>query len=470
MFGITSYNSFMTWKFWTGFFLTSVLFLGGWYFYWNTRSASLSSLTDISNILPLGAEMQGDLKTVATIAEHFYNTNGEEKTFLVLFQNNMELRPGGGFIGSFGILKVKDGAVTDFASHDVINFDGRIPDTVPAPYPMPETLGVKSLKLRDSNVSPDWGVNAKAAEDFYHMGEGKEQFDGVIGITTNVLSSFLSVTGPVTVPGYPGEYDAETGVLDLEYQVEQDFYKQGISRGDRKQVMHELGNIILAKVKDLSWPKKYELFKVVLDDLHKKDIQIVFKDEALQEVVKKAGWSGELDQAWAEDYLFLVDSNLNALKSDYRMKRSVDYVVDLRGTNRKVTASITYEHTAKEKDYMTRDYQAFSRIYVPAGSWLEKVTGNAKPAVFGNELGKKYFGALIQVPLGTTKTVVWEYRLPEALATGEAYDLKIEKQAGVNDVPVRVTLLRDSGTKHYEFELNRPFVLSDNGTAYEEAL
>lgn len=458
----------MTWKFWTGFFLTSVLFLSGWYLYWNTRSENLSSLTDLSNLLPIGSEMQGDLKTVVTLAEHFYRTNGEEKTFLVLFQNNMELRPGGGFIGSFGILKVKDGAVTEFASHDVINFDGRIPDTVPAPYPMPETLGVRSLKLRDSNVSPDWGVNAKAAEDFYHMGEGQEQFDGVIGITTNVLSSFLSVTGPVEVPGYPGEYDADTGVLDLEYQVEQAFYKQGISRGDRKQVMHELGNIILAKVKDLSLAKKYELFRVVLDDLHKKDIQILFKDEALQQVVKQAGWSGELDQEWKQDYFLLVDSNLNALKSDYRVKRSVEYVLDLRGSNRTVTATITYEHTAKEKDYMTRDYQAFSRIYVPTGSWLEKVTGNAKPAVFGTELGKKYFGALIQVPLGTTKQVVWVYRLPEGVKVNETYDLKMEKQPGVNDMPVTVKILRDSGTKQYEFELNRPFVLTQDGDQYLE--
>lgn len=450
----------MTWKFWTGFILVSALFLGAWYFYWETRSSRLDSLTDLSNILPFSGEMQGDLKTIAKIVGRFYDTRGEEKVFLVLFQNNMELRPGGGFIGSFGILKVNDGKVTEFSSHDVINFDGRIPDTVPAPYPLPETLGVRTLKLRDSNVSPDWAVNAKAAEDFYHMGEGKEEFDGVIGITTHVLSSLLSITGPVTVPGYPGEYDAETGVLDLEYQVEQAFYKQGISRGDRKQVMHELGNIILDKIKDLSIPKKYELFKVVLDDLHKKDIQILFKDEDLQEAVKTAGWSGELDTAWEDDYLMLVDSNLNALKSDYRMRRSVNYTLDLRGDAKKAKVVVTYEHTATQKDYMTRDYQTFARLYVPEGSWLEKVTGNFKPAIFGSELGKKYFGALVHVPLGTTKQVIWEYRLPETVEADE-YDLKIEKQPGVNDMPVTITVLRDSGTETYELKLNRPFILSE---------
>ena len=107
---------------------------------------------------------------------------------------------------------------------------------------------------------------------------------------------------------------------------------------------------------------------------------------------------------------------------------------------------------------MTRDYQAFSRIYVPDGSWLENVMGPFKPAVFGNELGKKYFGALVHVPLGTTKQIVWNYHLPER--SKENYDLRIEKQAGVNDVPVTVTVMKPEGESFYKVTLNRPFILS----------
>ena len=356
----------------------AVIVLAGGY-YWTTR---YQEATDGF----FTGEFSGDLATLAKLAGAFMNTKGNELTFLVLFQNNMELRPGGGFIGSFGILKVKDGSITSFASHDVVNFDGRIPDTVPAPYPLPETLGVKSLKLRDSNVSPDWSVNAKLAEDFYHMGQGEEDFDGVIGITTNVLTSFLSVVGPIEVPGYPGQYDAETGVLDLEYQVEQAFYKQGITRGERKSIMNLLGSIILEKAKVLPVTGKYELFKVVLDDLHKKDIQISFHDEALQAIVRSAGWSGDINRVWDQDYLLAVDSNMNSFKTDYRMRRTMDYTIDLSGEAARAKLVVTYEHTAKEKDFMTKDYQSFSRIYVPEGSWLESVSGNAKPAVFGSEV------------------------------------------------------------------------------------
>lgn len=434
------------------FFIVALLAVAGGY-YWMTR------YNDSSDSL-FSNEFTGDLATLAKLANALMNTGGEERIFLVLFQNNMELRPGGGFIGSFGILKVKDGSVTSFASHDVVNFDGRIPDTVPAPYPLPETLGVRSLKLRDSNVSPDWSVNAKAAEDFYHMGKGEEQFDGVIGITTNVLTSFLSVVGPVEVPGFPGEYDAETGVLDLEYQVEQAFYQQGISRGERKSIMNLLGNIILERAKALPIGQKYDLFRVVLDDLHKKDIQIAFHDAALQQIVRAAGWSGEVNQDWPKDYLLAVDSNMNSFKTDYRMRRKLDYTIDLSGTVPRAKLVVTYEHTAKEKDFMTKDYQSFSRIYVPEGSWLESVSGNAKPAVFGSELGKKYFGALVHVPLGTTRSVTWNYVLLEDVDATD-YDLLIEKQPGLNDVPVTVTVKGKDGTlTEKNFVLNRPVVWS----------
>ncbi len=441
-------------KFIAAFFVGSLILLAGGY-YWTTRyGAATSGRSFFSN------ELTGDFATLAKLAGSFMNTGGREKIFLVLFQNNMELRPGGGFIGSFGIVRVKDGQVIDFTSHDVVNFDGRIPDTVPAPYPLPETLGVKSLKLRDSNVSPDWAVNAKAAEDFYKMGQGTETLDGVIGITTNVLSSFLSVTGPVEVPGYPGTYGADNAVLDLEYQVEQAFLQQGIARGERKSIMNLLGDIILGKAKALPVTGKYALFKAVLDDLHKKDIQIFLKDESLQAIVRTAGWSGELDRTWTGDYLLAVDSNLNSFKTDYRLRRSMAYTLDLGGEAPQATLAVTYEHTAKEKDFMTKDYQSFSRVYVPEGSWLESVSGNAKPAVFGSELGKKYFGAIVHVPLGTTKTVTWTYRLPKDFES-DAYDLLIEKQAGLNDVPVTVTIIGvDGQSNEKSFILNRPAVWS----------
>lgn len=450
--------------FWTLFATFAALFLVGWFVFWEVKHQGLGSLAGIAGNLPIvSKDVKSEAGAIGTLADAVMRTGGEEKTYLVLFQNNLELRPGGGFIGSFGIVKILDGKVTHFSVHDTGNFDGRIPDTAEPPYPMKETLKIPSWKLRDSNWSPHFPENAEKAIEFYKMGGGEESFDGVIGITTDVLSSFLAVTGPVEIPGFPGTYGAENAVIDLEYQVEQGFREQDIEFGERKSVLGLLGGQILGKVRELPPQDLLKLFGVVLDDLDQKDIQLWFVDEALQSRVEAAGWAGTFDGFWPDDFVMAVDANLNSWKSDYVVKRSLFYEVDLSGETPKAKLIVHYDHAGTEKNYMIKDYQTFLRVYVPEGSWLEKVSGNAKDPVFGELLGKKYFGALVQVPLGGSKDVVFEYDLPKDLDR-DFYDLKIQKQSGVKDIPVTiVTKGKDGLTKESTITMNRDFVLSRAG-------
>lgn len=447
--------------FWVTFTVISAIFLMGWFVFWEAKNGRLDSLRALLGLVPMKEETKTDLQTVMALAGSLIDTDGKEKIFLILFQNNLELRPGGGFIGSFGILKVRDGQVMDFAVHDTGNFDGRIPSTVEPPYPMRETLHIDSWKLRDSNYSPDFAENARQAETFYRMGQGTERFDGVAAITADVLASFLRVTGPIEIGGFPGVYGSENAVLDLEYQVEQGYLRQDIGFGERKSVMGILGREILDRMRALPLAKKYELFRTVLDDLHRKDIQLFFKDEALQEEVRAAGWDGAMDSRWKDDYLFLVDANLNSFKSDYYVKRSYDYTIDLSKDVPTATLAVTYRHTAERRDWFVKDYQTFLRVYAPKGSYLDKAANTAKNPVYGEFMDRKYFGALIQVPIASEKTVTFEYTLPKDIER-DWYDLKIQKQAGLNDVPVRVTIIRKDGTKtEKNFALDRDIVLSE---------
>ncbi|MBI2439415.1 MAG: DUF4012 domain-containing protein [Candidatus Moranbacteria bacterium] len=444
-------------KFWIFFVFLSALFLFGWFVFWEVRHQGLSRLLPFLKVAPMKEETRTDMETLLLVADNVLRTDGKERVFLLLFQNNLELRPGGGFIGSFGILKVRDGSVTEFAVHDTGNFDGRIPSTVTPPYPMKETLGIDSWKLRDSNYAPDFYENVAMAERFYLMGNGTEKFDGVIALTTNVLTSFLRVVGPVTLEGFPGTYGADNAIIDLEYQVEQGYRSQNIAFGDRKSVMGVLGLKVLEEMKKVSLTKKYELFQALLADLHGKDIQLFFHDEYLQAYIKNAHWDGAVDTTWKNDYLFAVDANLNSFKSDYFVKRSYDYVVDFSQEKPQAKLSITYEHTAKARDWFTKEYQTFLRVYVPEGSYAHKITGNTKEPVYGEAFGKKYFGTLVQVPLNSEKTVTFEYSLPQNIEQ-QWYDLKIQKQPGLSDTPVTVTIIKKDGSKeknHFALDRDR---------------
>lgn len=450
-------------RFWIIFWATAAVFLAGWFFYWQTRFGGIQKVGNVLELLPVSEEKREEYKTLLRLADYFSKKDDAQKTFLVLFQNNLEIRPGGGYIGSFGILKVKNGKIADLQTHDLSNFDARIPDGINPPYPMKETLRINSWKLRDSNYSPDFPTNARKAMEFYYLGNGEENFDGIVAVTANVLSSFLKATGPITIEGYPGTYNSENAIISLEYQVEKGYVGQGLQKGERKSVMNLLAKEIIDRISNFSNAQKLELAKIILEDLGKKDIQLYFKDPGLQKSVEEINWGGKIDENWDKDYLMISDANLGSYKSDYYVKRSVDYSIDLSKDVPEAKLLVTYNHTAKQKDWMTKDYTDYLRVYAPKNFWLTSWPKDLTNPQFKEDPpaggGKKYFGFLIYVPVNSEKTFEFRYTLPKGLK--ENYDLKIQKQAGINDVPVSTHIIYPDGSrKDYEFVLNSDKVLS----------
>ena len=130
-------------KFWLAFWTISIIFLAGWFFYWNAQSNKMTSVLSgvvggVMDFLPIDQSNKKEYQALIKFGEYFLENGSDEKTFLVLFQNNMELRPGGGFIGAFAIVKLKDGKIISMTTHDLSNFDERIPDGIAPPYPMQE--------------------------------------------------------------------------------------------------------------------------------------------------------------------------------------------------------------------------------------------------------------------------------------------------------------------------------------------
>jgi hypothetical protein len=123
-------------KFWIIFWTVSGLFLFSWYFFLQSRSQKIQTISSAIDYLPINLEVKQEFKTIFYFVDYLTKKDEKEKTFLILFQNNMELRPGGGFIGTFGILKIKNGEIKELQTHDLSNFDGRIPSTIKPPYPM----------------------------------------------------------------------------------------------------------------------------------------------------------------------------------------------------------------------------------------------------------------------------------------------------------------------------------------------
>lgn len=439
---------------------------GGWYFFSYAKghkaqfaASSFNLFQKVSKLLPLSPDTRKEIDVVNSLVEAVTKKDGEIRTYLVMLQNNYELRPGGGFLGQYAVVKVKDGEVASAVVEDANLLDQRIIAKIKPPYPFTRKMQIKKWKFRDSNFSPDFATNVEKAEYFYRLSGGRERFDGVIAVNADVFDHILGITGPIEIPGYPGTYSSDGGALKLEEAVEKAYLGDDVAaelKQNRKAVMKKIAAEVLSRAVTVgNIPKLAELG---LQELRQKNVMLNFDDETLQSQVEGVHWDGNVATDWQGDYLMLVDANMGALKSDYYVKRSLDYAVDFTGEKPIATLTYTYRHTATSGDWRTSDYHTYLRAYVPKGSVLleRKMVGSP---LTDEAFDKTYFGVFVDVLIGGETAGMIKYELPSTI-TPENYRLLIQKQSGVGTVPV--TLHMKTKDKEYveNFGLEKDLNLS----------
>lgn len=361
----------------------------------------------------------------------------EASHFLLILQNNDELRPSGGFIGVYGILESKSGELSALKTDDSYHVD------MPAvglwklepPAPIKKYLKVENWYFRDANWSPDWPTAAQKIEEIY-QGEmtaaerETKPFTGIAAINPDLVSDFLRLVGPITVRGET--YTADNFQPLLQYNVEIAYKEQNISSWDRKEVINELLNELKKRLFSLGageWPK---LLKIIDQNIASKNIQIYLKNNRSEELINRLGISGEVKQA-PSDYLLVVDANLAAFKSDAVVKKQISYGVSLDNQNLKAQVKLDYQHEGGF-DWRTTRYRSYTRVYAPLGSQFISLEGldstTSDLSILNDEkLNKTVFGFFMSVEPGTSQQVILNYNLPAGL-NRNTYSLLVQKQSG----------------------------------------
>lgn len=393
-----------------------------------------------------------------------------KKTYLVLFQNNMELRPGGGFIGSYGILKMDKGRIESFNIYDVYDADGQLKGHVEPPFAIRRYLPSTHWYLRDSNFSPDFVKSASQAA-FFLKQETNEAVDGVIGVDISFAKAILKAIGEVYVADYK-----ETVNSDNLYALTQDYVKKDFFPGStqKKDFLRSLFNAIkesfLAK-KDISY---FYLIEEIMQAVGQKHILFAFSDKDIQNVFTVNRLSSNLWDDREEtpsalsDFLGISEANLGVNKVNYFVKRKIEQevTIDKEGNiSEKIT--ISYQNQAEG------DYKNYLRIIVPFGAKLSSVVidsveqtiekavtdpllyekkGFVPPAGLEveeeEESGKTAFGFLVNVAAQSTKTIEVSYLLPQKpLSSAFSYSLWVFKQPGTEDDPYSFSLSYPEGFK-----------------------
>lgn len=399
-----------------------------------------------------------------------------EKHYLVIFQNDGELRPTGGFITAYGILKVVQGKITPLLSQDIYSLDDQLKKTEPAPEPLVKYLkhpygeeaksGIKpQWRVRDMNLSPDFAVSMAKFYEYYKKLPGDRRLDGIIAVNTKVLVNLFKVIGSIGVPewgNFSAEIDKRCDCPQVVYRLEE-LADKPISGTNlsRKAVIAPLMHSVLANAFQSPKSKMPLLFEAGMRSITEKHLLIYLFDQEAQKAVEAFNLAGRIKD-YDQDYFHLNDSNFGGAKSNLFIKQKIEQKFEI-GQDGSVTKTviITYTNPAPgsncnlEKGGLCLNglYRDWVRLYVPKGSTLISASGLEGETKTYEELGKTVFEGFYgnKFPLNPKSftKVTFKYQLPFKVKEGEEYKLLIQKQSGIE----AYEYLLDFNGQKQEFEL-----------------
>jgi len=363
----------------------------------------------------------------------------EKTNYLFIFQNNDEIRPSGGFVGSYAVMQADNAKFKTILTADSYHLDMPVRNTLDteANSILKKYLKTEKMFFRDANWSPDWQVSAQNLDYVYKKileawPEDKEMpfnenFDYIIGITPDLVEALLEITGAIEVEGKI--YNSQNFQAQLQKQVEIDYIDQGISSWERKSTISYILKEIetrLLNLKMTDWP---EVFYTLVEEAEKKNVLIYAQDQYSQEIIENMGWSGKV-QTNVDDYIMVVDANMAALKTDALISRDLNYNLNIDEDYRS-HLNLNYRHQGKEINWRTSKYHSYSRIYLPINSTDIRAEGFTTDSlnIYKDEgLNKMVVAGYFTVNLDSQKEIDIYYN--NEISDANDYKLYLQKQPG----------------------------------------
>jgi len=387
----------------------------------------------------------------------------KEKKYLVLFQNDKELRPTGGFITAYAVFRIDKGVVHVDRSDDIYVLDNAISQKPKAPAPIVKYLPkVSVLHLRDTNLSPDFIESMKTFNTLYKKAPSSIKVDGIIAIDTHVLVSTIKILdNEVFASGikFTTDNDKRCDCPQVIYRLEElvstprslDLRVTSLesAQAQRKDILGALLYAIMEKALKSS-PKLYwgPLFQDIFTKVSEKHVLLYLYNKDAQDGIEALNAAGRI-KSYEGDYLHINEANFGGAKSNLFVKESVnvDFDVASDGTiNKKLTISYANPYPPSDCNLergnlcINAILRNWIRIYVPLGSKLIDSKGSEVKISSYEELDKTVFEGFLTVRPKGVATFTISYTLPFKLKRSSPLPILIQKQPGTDNNKYTITV------------------------------
>lgn len=385
-----------------------------------------------------------------------------KKSYLVLLQNNMELRPTGGFIGSVARIDFEEGKLKKIEVQDVYALDGSLSVPVEPPKELKSDLGVNNWYLRDSNWEGDFPTSARQAAWFYEKETGI-RVDGAVAIDLTGIADLLSQIGPLELSDY-GEKIDSNNLFDKAITYAETSFFPGTQ--SKKNFLNSSLTALFNKmffVPQQNWPG---ITGSIGKSFEEKHFLAYLSDPKLFSYVDALNFSGALPRpsdiklGEMTDFLSLVEANLGANKSNYYIDRKLKLETGI-GKEGELTHRLraAYTNRSPSEVWPAGKYKNRMRVYLPFGSKLERALWGekdiTKEVTSFTDYGRSGYSFLIELDVKEQKTLVLDWELANKFNFTDnkaTYRLDVIKQAGTLKDPLEWNL---TFPINYKLELNK---------------
>lgn len=428
-----------------------------------TDSVQAEKIT--SNLDHLSAETSGINNFLKKDLPWLSGSDGKEKNIMLIFQNNGELRGGsGGSLGSFGILKFKNGELNDVSfAKNIYKIDKAYKAQNHVDPPEIINFLTPDWVLKDAGWSEDGPTAFSTIEEFYTKETG-DDVDGVIVLDATFFEKLLEKIGPIDLPQYGKTIDNKNFRAEIEAEVHDTYFDNpaNLVENEPKKILGEMIPLVMDKiVKSLSDQNKLTgILGAVNDGLSQKHILFYANDKNLQNMIEQNNWSGKVGLPMG-DYLYVNNSNIAGGKSSVNINETINLDATI-GDDGKVANKLTVD-----RDYAVNNNDKDNINFVRLGllqdatviqfnplagnfeQMLDKGYKNNQPYWQTTEFSKSWLNYWMSTGVNQKSKLLINYNSGYKVTLGDSfvYQTMIQKQPGSMDDSVTFKIHYPSGYK-----------------------